>query len=239
MSFSLPLALLPLLLAVLAPGLRADDPAPADPAPPSDGTPVADAPPAPDKAIAPPASVPAVKVSYPSFSADELASVVIIEGDEGVATGFVAKVRDIPFVVTNLHVLGANPKLAIKTVRGEKIAVQGIVGAVGADIALLRIVNPPAGLLALPLAADALNSSPLGGPVVAVGSRPSGGVTTQTEGKVVGFGPMQMEVDVLFQPGNSGSPIFNALSHEVLGVATYAETVALRCLSVMFSEEGA
>jgi serine protease Do len=55
-------------------------------------------------------------------------------------------------------------------------------------------------------------------------------VATQTTGKIKGVGPSRVEVDAPFQPGNSGSPIFDRKSGEVVGVAAYAETVPLDAL---------
>ncbi len=158
-------------------------------------------------------------------ASDQLASVVIIEGDEGVATGFVTKYRGLLFVATNLHVLGHNKKLELKNMRGDPINVQGIIGAVGSDIALLRIANPSADLKPLAAASDVINTSKIGDDVEVVGNRLGGGVATQTTGRIVGLGPTRVEVDAQFQPGNSGSPIFSSTSHEVIAVATYAETV--------------
>ncbi len=163
------------------------------------------------------------------LSAEQMASVVMIEGDKGVATGFIAKVRDIEFVVTNLHVLGNNQKISIKNLRGEPIAVQGIIGAVGSDIALLRITTPNDETMPpLPMAANVLTSSKIGDKVVVVGNRLGGGVATQTSGRIIGLGPNRVEVDAAFQPGNSGSPIFNVTDREVIGVAAYAETVTVQ-----------
>jgi S1-C subfamily serine protease len=154
-----------------------------------------------------------------------LAGVVIVEGNEGVATGFVAKIRNIPFVVTNLHVLGDNTTLTVKTLKGELLPWQQVAGAVGADIALLRIVKPDAAPTPLPLAADVMKSTKIGDDVVVVGNRLGGGVATQVTGQVRGVGPNRIEIDAPFEPGNSGSPVFDATTGEVLGIAAYTETV--------------
>jgi len=49
-------------------------------------------------------------------------------------------------------------------------------------------------------------------------------VATQTTGNIKGVGPSLIEVDANFQPGNSGSPIMNLRTNEVIGVATYSAT---------------
>jgi serine protease Do len=161
-----------------------------------------------------------------------MAGIVLIEGDKGVATGFIANVHDTVCVVTNLHVLGENEKFTIRNLEGEVVgvSVQGIIGAVGADIALLRLADPTTAPPALEMAENVLQAAKIGDEVVVVGNRLGGGVATQTTGKIKGVGPSRVEVDAPFQPGNSGSPIFDRASSQVVGVAAYAETVPLDAL---------
>ena len=166
------------------------------------------------------------------LSEDQMAGIVLIEGDKGVATGFLAKVHDTVCVVTNLHVLGDNEKFTIRNLQGDVVGVsaQGIIGAVGADIALLRLTDPATAPPALATADNVLQAAKIGDEVVVVGNRLGGGVATQTTGKIQGVGPARVEVDAAFQPGNSGSPIFDRASNQVVGVAAYAETVPLDAL---------
>jgi S1-C subfamily serine protease len=156
-----------------------------------------------------------------ALSYEQMSGIVLIDGDGGTATGFMTKIRDVDFVVTNLHVLVGNKKISLKTLRGEEIPYQGIFGAVGGDIAIIRIAK---GEGVLKLAADVFQSSKIGDKVVVVGNRRGGGVATQTNGNIKGIGPKLIEVDANFQPGNSGSPIVNLGTNEVVGVATYSET---------------
>jgi serine protease Do len=154
----------------------------------------------------------------------QLAGVVLIEGDKGVATGFFAKVRGVLCVVTNLHVLGDNEKVTVKDMEGKVVAVQNIVGAVGADIALLRVLNPSKVPDPLDTADDVLKTAKIGDPVLVVGNSLGGGVATQTVGQIKGIGPNRVELDAQFQHGNSGSPIFDLSTKQVIGVAAYAQT---------------
>ena len=158
-----------------------------------------------------------------SLTPEQMEAIVLIEGEEGVGTGFVARIRGVDFVVTNLHVIGGNEKLRITTVKGVTVPVSGIFGAVGRDIAILRIEGenkvPP-----LVLTADPLRTAKLGDKIVVVGNRRGGGVATQLSGVVRGIGPDRLEVDAPFQPGNSGSPIVHLATGEVLGVASYSQT---------------
>jgi serine protease Do len=138
-----------------------------------------------------------------------------------------ARVHDLPFIVTNLHVLGDNKTLTVKTLQGKVLAWKGVAGAVGADIAILRVVDPEAGPAPLPLAEDVLATTKIGDQVIVVGNRLGGGVATQVTGKVLGVGGDRIEIDAPFQSGNSGSPVFDATTGQVLGIAAYTETVKI------------
>lgn len=155
------------------------------------------------------------------LSTEQMEGIVLIEGDAGTATGFMTKMRGVDFVVTNQHVLGENKKITLKNLRGEVVPVQAIFGAVGSDIAILRM---PTAQGALKVADDVFKSVKIGDKIVVVGNRLGGGVATQTSGQVLGVGPTRIEVNANFEPGNSGSPIFSTNTQEVVGVATYAET---------------
>ncbi len=179
------------------------------------GAPVA----TPAPVIAPPAAP--VVIEAQALSHEQMSGIVLIEGDGGTATGFMTKIRDVDFVVTNLHVLGGNKKMSMKTLGGEEIPMLGIFGAAGSDIAIIRIAN---GKGDLKMAADVFKSSKIGDKVVVVGNRQGGGVATQTAGSIVGVGPTRVEVNANFEPGNSGSPIVNLSTGEVVGVASYSET---------------
>lgn len=159
----------------------------------------------------------------------QMEAIVLVEGDSGVGSGFIARIREVDFVVTNLHVIGGNEKVRVTTVRGAPIKVGGMFGAVGRDIALLRIEDGGK-LSALPIAEDPLKTAKLGDKVAVVGNRRGGGVATQVSGVVRGIGPDKVEVDAPFQPGNSGSPIVHVATGEVLGLATYSQTRRLDLL---------
>lgn len=162
-----------------------------------------------------------VVVDAQALTQDQMSGIVLIEGDGGTATGFMTKIRDVDFVVTNLHVLGGNKKMSLKTLRGEEIPMQAIFGAAGSDIAIIRIAS---GQGDLKLASDVFKTAKIGDKVVVVGNRQGGGVATQTAGNILGLGPTRVEVNANFEPGNSGSPIVNLGTGEVIGVASYSET---------------
>ncbi|MCS6243890.1 MAG: trypsin-like peptidase domain-containing protein [Opitutus sp.] len=156
-----------------------------------------------------------------SLSYQQMSSIVLVEGEGGAATGFMTKIRGVDFIVTNLHVLSGSKKITIKNLNGQEQATAGIFGAVGSDIAIIRTASGTQGEMVL--AQDVFASSQIGDRVVVVGNRLGGGVATQTVGSIMGIGPTRVEVNANFEPGNSGSPIFNLRTNEVVGVATYAE----------------
>ena len=177
---------------------------------------------APETPAAPVTPPPApVTLDGQALSYEQMSGIILVEGDGGTASGFMAKIRDVDFVVTNLHVLGKNKKISLKNLRGEEIPYSGIFGAVGSDVAIIRIA---AGQGELKLATDVLKTSKIGDKVVVVGNRQGGGVATQVAGSIVGVGPTRVEVNANFEPGNSGSPIVNLVTGEVIGVASYSET---------------
>lgn len=161
------------------------------------------------------------QVASQALSMEQMSGIVLVEGNGGAGSGFMTKIRDVDFVVTNLHVIGGNNGFKLKNLRGEDIPYAGIFGAVGSDIAIIRIAQTQG---ELKLAEDVLESSKIGDKVVVVGNRLGGGVATQTSGRILGVGPTRVEVDANFEPGNSGSPIVNLGTNEVVGVATYSET---------------
>lgn len=163
------------------------------------------------------------------LTSEQMESIVMVEGDGGVGTGFVARLRGVDFVVTNLHVIGGNEKIRVTTVRGVSVPVSGIFGALGRDIAILRIEGTNT-VPALKLAEDPIRTVKLGDKVAVVGNRRGGGVATQVSGTVRGLGPNRVEVDAPFQPGNSGSPILHLETGEVVGVASYSQSRELDAL---------
>jgi hypothetical protein len=79
------------------------------------------------------------------------------------------------------------------------------------------------------LATDVLQSAKIGDEIAVVGNRQGAGVATQVSGQLDGIGPNRIEVDAQFEAGDSGSPIFDVTTQQVIGVATYRQTMAVRC----------
>lgn len=154
------------------------------------------------------------------LSTEQMKGIIIVEGDKGRATGFMTKIKNVDFVVTNLHVLGSNKTIALKTMNGETLPFTTIHGAIGRDIALIRIAKTEG---SLKLAENVMASAKIGQNVVVAGNKAGGGVATEITGKIKGIGPDRIEIDATFESGNSGSPIISQETGEIIGVATYTQ----------------
>jgi hypothetical protein len=151
----------------------------------------------------------------------QLDGVVLIEGDSSVGTGFFTLIRDQPFIVTNQHVLAGNKSIRASSRNGASPAITGYVFAKDRDLALLRVDADPATLPLLKIA-DSATAAEVGSDLLIAGNSEGGGTILQSEGRVVGFGPDRIEHDAATVSGNSGSPIFNQATWEVVAIDTYA-----------------
>lgn len=158
---------------------------------------------------------------------EALSSIVIIKGDQHQGTGFLAKIKNVEFVVSNLHVIGGNNTIDFASIGGVRIQPGPIFGAVGRDLAIMRIEAYPESTDApasLDTTTGLLDTAKIGDRVIVMGNSGGGGVATHITGKIRGIGPDRLEIDAPFEPGNSGSPIIHLASGKVIGVATYQQT---------------
>jgi hypothetical protein len=149
---------------------------------------------------------------------ERLQAMVIVEGDEGRGSGFLAIMDGRTYVVTNAHVVQGSKKVSFKTLDNRELKIGDLEIAASAD--LVRAVVEEAGP-ALEVAEQWQESVRIGDLVVVAGNAEGAGVVREIEGKVVGIGPDRIEVDAAFVPGNSGSPILLKSSGAVVGVATF------------------
>jgi len=159
-----------------------------------------------------------------ALSGDQLKALVIIKGDASTGSGFIAKLHNQFFVVTNQHVLSGNTKFTVTGMDGTVYPTNGaLFGAVNYDVAILKIPDEAA-KYSLEVMDDPLNNAKVGAPVTVPGNSLGAGVTLQINGKLLGIGPALVEVDAKFVPGNSGSPIIDRRSGQVIGMATLSIT---------------
>lgn len=152
-------------------------------------------------------------------------SLNVMEIPRGAGTGFVW--NEAGLVVTNFHVIAGADKLTV-TVQDQGDFQAEVVGvAPDRDLAVLRLIEPPAELTVLPLG-DSSELS-VGRKVLAIGN-PFGLDTTLTVGIVSALdreirSPSNRQIkgviqtDAAINPGNSGGPLLNSLG-QLIGVNT-------------------
>ena len=178
--------------------------------------------------VAPAAPPPATNSAPASPAAgnlteDQAHAVVVIKGDYMEGTGFLVKTADGPAVVTNLHVISANPNVKIMTTTGAQIKTLSLKGASDRDLAMFMIQDD--GCTYLDLATDIKDTVQTDDEVITPGNSEGGEVVLNTKGKVLGIGPERIEFNNPIYHGNSGGPVFHAKSGKVLAVVTEAMKV--------------
>lgn len=166
-------------------------------------------------------SQPAGKKTYyvDELPVEKKRAVVIIEGDSGRGTGFVAKINDILFVVTNIHVIKDNKNLKFMTMDGDTISTSDVYAAKDYDIAILRLTEQHR-VNFFDISSDVFSDVSVGTEVLIPGNSLGDGTILQTRGAVVAVGPKLLEHDAPTFAGNSGSPIIKMDDWKVIGVDT-------------------
>ncbi|HEX4140328.1 MAG TPA: serine protease [Candidatus Methylacidiphilales bacterium] len=183
------------------------------------------APSAPQPAVTPPpapaaaTTTPAAVAASANLTQDQARAVVLIKGDNGEGTGFLVKTMHGPVVITNQHVIANNPNVKITTSNGVTIDVLSAKAATDRDLAMIAIKD--AGYSYLTFATDVTAVSP-GDPVVTPGNSEGGEVMLNTNGKVLALGPDRIEIDNPIYHGNSGGPVYDSKTNQVIGVVTEA-----------------
>lgn len=177
-------------------------------------------------AAAPNATVPAATApaaTPPPFDASPFSSfIAIIEGDAGKGTGFVAKLKDGPALITNGHVLSGQSKFTVQMADGSSFAPEHYLFTENRDLAAMRSAALTAAGDGIEVVDNVNKDVKVGDDVVVLGNSLGAGVATQLAGKVVAIGPSLVEVDAPFVPGNSGSPVIHVKSGKVIGIASYS-----------------
>jgi len=175
--------------------------------------------PAATPATVPVAATPAPAAPTVALTVDQARAVVLIKGDIGEGTGFLARTKDGPVVITNQHVLANNPNIRITTSNGVVITPLSYKAATDRDLAMIAIKD--AGYSYLTLAPD-VTAVTAGDPTVTPGNSEGGEVMLNTSGKVLAIGPDRIEIDNPFYHGNSGGPVYDGKTNQVIGVVTEA-----------------
>ena len=147
-----------------------------------------------------------------------LASTVLVQGDMGTGSGFLARYLGRTVVISNAHVFCGNSQVRLLDANGREISFNRIMVHRDNDLALFMIPNPgDRPKLNVSTKVDLALHRRIG----VYGNSGGEQVVTVLRGKVLGIGPHAIEIDADFIQGNSGSPVIDYSSGEVIGVATY------------------
>jgi hypothetical protein len=167
-------------------------------------------------------------LSVSSGADNHHSGVVLITGDVGKGTGFVARHGTETFFYSNAHVVSGNSTLDFRTLSNVRIPVGEL--QVSRTVDLIR--SPTTSIeTSLSVMENIDSSISIGDEVIVLGNSDGLGTVTELRGKVTGIGPTQIEIDAEFVNGNSGSPIIHAPSGKVIGVATFAIVPNLTALN--------
>ena len=144
-------------------------------------------------------------------------SVAIVEGKQGVGTGFLCEMDGKKYFVTNKHVANQRGKIKAYFSDGKTIefSPKSIIDvATNRDLVRFEVSDshPPLKL--------ATESPEIGDKIEFYGNAVGGKVVTVTTGKILAVGPDMIEIDSQIQGGNSGSPLVRTTDGEVIGVTT-------------------
>lgn len=147
-------------------------------------------------------------------------AIVVIIGDKGTGTGFIAKTDDKSYLYTAAHVLSGGSKLKVKLYDGKLLTQFGAFEtADGGDMVRIELKDP-AVMTAMKTAATT-GVSAVGMEIFACGNSGGGGTVGHERGKVLSVGPELVEIDAQVISGNSGGPIVDGRTNAVLGVVTH------------------
>lgn len=179
------------------------------------------APVSPEKPATPAATpAPRTRVWTPSELVTAFRDSLVFVTGEGSGSGFIANMGGRQFLITNAHVAAGVRGATFTTLKGTPIKAGPASVAVGHDIFAMEITATGTGT-AMEVMREVDSNVSVSDEVVVLGNTEGGGVVTTLPGQIVGIGPNLVEINALFQPGNSGSPIIHMKSGKVIGVASY------------------
>jgi hypothetical protein len=175
----------------------------------------------------------AVALSSITLSASDLTtraakSLVIVEGDLGMGSASIIKIKGTPLIVTNAHVLSGNRAVRFRLLNSRELTPETIGTPYDRDILVAKQSQVTEALEA----SEAVDTDvSIGDEVVVLGNSLGSSVVTEITGKVSGIGPDLIEVDAKFVPGNSGSPIIHVKTGKVIAIATFVTIRKLDTIS--------
>lgn len=146
-------------------------------------------------------------------------SVVIIEGDKSVGTGFIASANGKKYVYTAAHVFSGNTKLTARNSSGTSFKKFGdLEAAEGADLVRMEILEEVKDYLEFHPAQPSMQ---INKKIAALGNGGGNGVVAVEQGMVLGLSADSLEIDAAIIQGNSGGPVVEVETGRVVGLATH------------------
>ena len=146
-------------------------------------------------------------------------SVLIIQGDVSVGTGFIVSADGKKYVYTAAHVFSGNSRLTINNANGTAFKKFGALEAAeGADLVRLEILEDVADFLEI---VPVISTLEINTSIAALGNGGGNGVISVEKGSVLGTSGDSLEVDAGIIQGNSGGPVVELSSGKAIGVVTH------------------
>ncbi len=154
------------------------------------------------------------------FNKVQLGALVVVSNNEGFAIGFIGKLRDRIFFITNVHVLGMMKEARFTTMDGVAVPVGSkVFVSKRRDLVIIPIKwSGPVLEISPSLSSDGVT---IGQNITVVSKLGRKQVINRIKGDIRGIGPDQLEVSAKFWPGDSGCPILHDKLGSVVGIVSH------------------
>lgn len=162
-------------------------------------------------------------------------SVCLLKSPRGSGSGFFARWEGMDVLITNNHVILELPDVEILDVNGKKYPYEVIYSARDRDLAIIPIHRSNhADMPDLPIMKNP-DTLQVDTKVTAYGDSLGAGVIVAAKGHFLGIGPKIVEVSAPFVSGNSGGPVLENKTAQVIGAATFCRIIRKSRSSSMHS----
>jgi len=155
---------------------------------------------------------PSLKQQFHYSFSDIQDYLVVVEHRKAVGSGFIVKMGDRYYILTNQHVIMGADTICFKTISGKILQPKMIELAEERDIARL-FIESDAGF-------EISDHPKVDAPIAVFGNSDGAGVATELFGKIKKVTDDLVEVSAEFVSGNSGSPVLDK-NKKVIAIASY------------------